>query len=195
MSFLLPSRTIRWLLMAGCLFTQTGCVVLVYALYDTHTPTRDVSANRECWGGYEIGSLYRLKVDVFIANVRFYSNGIALATGTEFKRSGQWGGPTTTQEYKSAPQNWPDMMGVVDAGTLLRVAKIKHRRYLMGDDGDCYYVFASIVNGLWKGKTVEITELSDYVKPDGHFLEPSPQLLEKVATSQQNGARDRVDNG
>jgi hypothetical protein len=178
----------RCLLMFLCLLLpiwQTGCVYPVYALYSAHTPTRDVSDQPEHWGGYEIGAIYELKEDVFIADKGDYSNGPALAPGADApheKRDPHWRGPTTAAAYREHPEWCPDMMGVVDAGTRLGLLKVTRSNYFVYDVID-YVFYAIIFSGPHEGQTVELTELSLYTEDDRWKLRPNPRFLVKVDES------------
>jgi len=186
-----PSTRLRVILGLGSflLLPQTGCIILaypVYGAYDAHTPTRDVSAQPEHWGGYEVGAIYELKQDVFIADMGGYSKGPALAPAADApreRRDPHWGGPTTAAAYKAHPELYPDMMGVVGAGTRLGLLKITRNRNFAFDVVD-YAFYAIIFSGPHEGKTVELRELSLYTEDDDWKLRPTPRFLEKVDESQ-----------
>ncbi len=122
-----------------CSVLQSGCVAWPYVVFGVSTPLRDVSNRTELWGGYERGAIYELLMDVFLADYKHYSFGPALAPGTEEigKLGGEWGGPTTAEEYKANPARWPDVTGIVDAGTRLRCVKLCKKTYHS-------YVFADV---------------------------------------------------
>jgi len=182
----LIKRAARWLtpvLIATAIVPQTGCIVLAYAIDDSHTPMHDVSGNRNYWGEYEVGSVYRLTTDVFIADVPNYSHGLALAPGKEFRKGGMWGGPTTVPEYEANPKQWPEMIGIVPKDTQLRLVQIKHVRYLVHRMED-NYPFAMILDGPWKGKMVEIAELSKCIDATRRLMAPDSRFLAKIEAPQ-----------
>ena len=130
-----------------------------------------------------MGATYILQQDVFIADLRYYSHGPGLAPGTEFpvdKRDPMWGGPTTAEAYRADPQKWPEMMGLVETGTRVRCTKLR-RNVAVFLDVEQHVFFGEILDGPWKGTTVDLTELSVYVKPGQWLLEPNPRFLIKEA--------------
>lgn len=167
------------------LLQETGCIMVAYPVYAAHTPTRDVSGQPEHWGGYEIGAIYELKQEVFIADMGNYSKGPALAPAADApheKRDPYWRGPITAAAYKAHPELCPDMMGVVDAGTRLGLLKVTRTKYVVYDTVD-YAFYAIIFSGPFEGQTVELTELSLYTEDDDWKLRPNPRFLEKVDES------------
>jgi len=167
---------------AFCFMGQSGCVILVYGAYGAHTPLRDVSQREHLWGEMERDATYELLIDAFMSDYRHYSFGPALAPGKGIEPEqpgGQWGGPTTAEAYRSDPERWPDVMGLVDQGTQLRCIQLKRRNYVFHDK--YYAVFAEILDGPRKGEKVEITELTVVADRETGLRRPDKYLLQRVS--------------
>ena len=127
-------RNLFCIVVCSACLGHAGCLTLSYAVYGAHTPLKNVSDREDLWGGFERKAVYELLVDVFMADYKHYSFGPALAPGkgvqTE-RPGGQWGGPTTAEAYRQDPERWPDIIGLVDAGTRLRCVELKRRTYLL----------------------------------------------------------------
>lgn len=158
-----------------------GCVMFMFGI---PSPGRwhDIAPTDPEWGGYVYDAVYELPEAVFLADLKHYSYGPALAPDSEIrprKRDPQWGGEMTVAEYKADPKLDPDIMGVVDAGTRLRATRIRKKVYAK-HDVEHFVVYAVILDGPHAGETVEITELSLHVESGAWPLKPNELLLRRV---------------
>lgn len=75
------------------------------------------------------------------------------------------------------------MDDTVDAGTRLRVTRMRKKTYAIGDV-ESFVVFAEILDGPHQGETVEITELSLHLDGEAWRLKPNEVLLKPVEEHQ-----------
>jgi hypothetical protein len=170
-----------WLCALTCAFLCPGCIMFVYGAYDAGV-WREIRPAEPDWGGYEPDAVYELQQAVFLADFKYYSYGPALAPGKgvePIKRDPEWGGPTTPEAYKQDPGKWPEMDDTVDAGTRLRVTRMRKKTYALGDV-ESHIVFAEIIDGPHEGETVEITELSVHLDCESWRLMPNQAILKPV---------------
>lgn len=188
------SESRKWIGMTAalCCLLTAGCEVLAYAGYKTaQRPFQRVPANSELWGGYEKGAVYELEQPVFLADYTNFAWGKALVSGegmTREKKRGEWDGPATVEAYTVDPEAWPSVWGVVDAGTRVRCTNLREKK-AFSYELTYLAVYARILDGRYKGKTVEITELSTYDEQGSWVARPDSFLLRRVDSSE--GIPDR----
>lgn len=83
----------------------------------------------------------------------------------------------TVAAYRAAPRRWPHVLGVLEAGTRIRLVSVERRRYPMLDDW--YEVTATIASGAFAGRKVDISRISAGV-PDSRLLRIDPLELARV---------------
>lgn len=167
--------------------SSSGCITTMFAVYAVQDAGhwREIRTGNAEWAGYVHGAVYQLQTDVFLADLKYYSHGLALAPGPDVrprKRDPHWGGPATVREYRANPESWPGMQGIVDAGTRLRTTRLRKKVYAMGDV-EAFVLYAEIMDGPYAGRTVEITELSLHTDRGKWPLKPNPSLLQLVEDS------------
>jgi len=166
---------------AGCLFALSGCfggLVLGYAtLHD-----KDVSHKESLWGGYEPGATYEVLMDVFLEKKQGGTTKPVLTPpGEVYQVAGLYNAPDSVPAYNSNSDAWPEVVGIVEAGTRICTAEVRKRGALLW--GSWVYVLAEILDGPNKGRIVDITDLSVFAdeKHDDLILnKPDPRLLRKT---------------
>lgn len=128
--------------------------------------TRDISHLRERWGGYRYLGLYTLNIDVFWsvdeeAIAPSKSVLVPPREATQGKCDLLYSAPFSISEYYEEIDKWPDVQGIVAAGT--RIQCIKLINYIpveIVDWSGIIYMHARILDGPYSGKEVEISDLS-----------------------------------
>ncbi len=154
--------------------------------------TNDVSKNQELWGGYSFKTTYSLKHDVFIADIKSepylsLKESKILVPPRELTKgiSGlYYPAPPSIQEYHKLYNNWPDIEGVVKAGTQIQCIKLI--KYTPIGYSNSLYMYAEILNGPYGGVIAEINDLSVMGErsKSGELLSiPNPNLLEELSPS------------
>jgi hypothetical protein len=149
---------------------------------------KDVTAEREYWGGYEFGQNYELLMDVFIERVKDWSDRLILTPPGQLPQgAGLYSAPDTVAEYREKPQDWPQVVGVLSVGTQLKCKMLRKHGTPMW--GDSITVFAEILDGPQKGRLVDIDDVSTMIKTEyrGCILtKPDPRILRTVIGEKGN---------
>ena len=181
----MPLKLKVWLRIAVvlCCFSLVACEVFVYSGYKAiQRPLQRIPRGSELWGGYEKGAVYELQQPVFLSDYTNFAWSYALVSGegmTREKKRGEWNGPATVEEYKHNPGQWPFVLGVVEARTRIRCVSLSKKKAYMYEL-KYLAVYAKILDGPYKGKTVEITELSTYVERQSWVVRPDIYFLKRV---------------
>lgn len=139
--------------------------------------TTDISDNAKLWGGYENKKEYILLMDVFLEKNKNRNGELTLVPPDS--QNGETGGkrimvsPNTVEEYKRDPKGSVikyygetkiviDVVGVVDAGTIIRCSSLKKvsECSIWWGCGNVLLMYGEIINGPYSGKIVHIGDLS-----------------------------------
>ena len=150
---------------------------------------KDVTQKEEYWGGYKFGQRYELLMDVFLEQVKDWSERLVLTPpGQLHQCAGLYSAPETVSEYKENPGGWPEVVGIVSAGTQLKCKMLRKHGTLMW--GSSITIFAEILDGPYKSQIVDIEDLSTMIDKEyrGCILDnPDPRILREVAEQTVNG--------
>jgi hypothetical protein len=163
------------------LFLLTGCPNL-----QTAGPyEKDVSRNPEAWGGFGRVFTYETQEPLYLRGKSgFKSSWIAVVQlyhkpdyGLEFEILDEY---PSLEQYNKNPHNWPDILGVLDAGTQVQCTKIIERGALLWE-GYLYY-YATIKSGNYQGMEVDINDLCLNYDCTRRLitLKPNPKILKQV---------------
>jgi len=75
--------------------------------------------------------------------------------------------PSSIEAYQATPSRWPHIVGVLSAGTRLRLQRIERHSYPMLEDW--FEVYAVVEEGEFRGRDVDLTRISARV-PDSRML-------------------------
>lgn len=147
------------------------------------TWTKDVSQNKDLWGGYKYNGLYTLKVDAFLRiRKEIYTPNKNILVPPRVATKGiynlHYSAPESVDSYKGNVKKWPDVAGIVKAGTTIKCVKLI--KYNPLGYGSSLYLEAEILYGPFAGQLAEITDLSlskKDKKTGMFFLSPNPKLL------------------
>lgn len=144
------------LLTAGCMFS------------DNRVET-DVTQDPVYWPHYRRDGVYTLLRPVFLHG--YYNTGdLSLAPPDPGDHPSKYRGPTL-DEYLAAPPKFPDIKGVVAAGTRLRVTNAVAKSRLSAR----YY--ARILDGPFAKSIVVLNDLSEPETWSGYAARPQPVYL------------------
>jgi len=82
--------------------------------------------------------------------------------------------PRTTSDYLANPGHWPKILGIVPAGTRIRLKQVEHHKYPGLDDW--FEAYGVIETGEFRGREVDLSWISSGV-PDSRMLRVNPQEL------------------
>jgi hypothetical protein len=143
---------------------------------------KDVTQKEEYWGGYKFGQRYELLMDVFLEQVKDWSDRLVLTPpGQLYQCAGLYSAPQTVSEYKENPGAWPKVVDVVNAGTHIKCKMLRKHGTLMW--GSSITIFAEVLDGPYKGQIVDIDDLSTMIDKEyrGCILdEPDPRILREI---------------
>ena len=145
-------------LLAAFLTFLSGCVPGALVSW-----SNDVSEQKKLWGGYSRDAIYKLKADMFIRNRKDIPTPaesvlVAPAKNTKGLCYLHYSVPSSLSDYRNNIDAWPDIVGVVNAGTRIQCTKLI--KYTPLGFGSSLYIKAVILDGPFAGKEVEITDLS-----------------------------------
>lgn len=142
----------------------------------------DVTNKTKAGSGFANTALYKTKVALYlrdkkrtksswVAAIQIYSRP---KYDLEYEIVDEY---PSLEQYRRNPQKWPDILGVLDAGTQMQCTKILEQGTLLWD-GSLYY-FATIKNGPYKGVEVEISDLCviDSIYEKKVTMKPNPEVL------------------
>lgn len=124
---------------------------------------KNVSERTELWGGYVPDAVYRIDHPLFLLDLPERTNGLALVPGLEVDLPpGTVRGPTTIEDYESAPRQWRKIKGVVEPGTRVRAFMLRAKGNLRDPGKTRHYVKGRILNGPFQGTVVDLEPVSLY---------------------------------
>ncbi len=146
---------------------------------------KDVSGIKEYWGGYEINQEYKLTRYVFLEKEQDWTEKMVLVPPRNQEHLGRmlWNAPSSKEDYIAKKQNWPNVIGIIDEGTIIRIQKFgQHGAPLWSSS---IYVIAEIMNGPFKGQLVDIGDISLVYSTakEPYPLKPDTRILKKVGES------------
>ena len=165
------------ILLMGCLFLSGFLPGPLIA------DTEDVSSEKQLWNDYRYHGIYKLKNDVFwrIREDVPTPNKSVLVPPKE-KTKGihnlLYSAPQSISDYQKNQDKWPDIRGIVAAGTRIQCTKLLKYNPLGHESS--LYIYAKILDGPYSGKEVEISDLSLTIfdhKSDLYLLSPNFNLL------------------
>ena len=143
---------------------------------------KDVSKKKEVWIGYAKGETYMLRHDIFLEKIDISKNRMYAAVPPRELTYGQcmllYSAPVSVEKYYTEPDKWPEIMGILKAGTTIQLDKVlKHGALLWGSS---YTTFAVIKDGPFTGISVDIADISFPKKVNDDFFDvPNSNLLQK----------------
>ncbi|AQT67130.1 hypothetical protein STSP2_00271 [Anaerohalosphaera lusitana] len=154
------------------------------------TYEKDISGKQAFWGGYSEGQTYVLLHDIFLkrdppetynSKIRMYA-GVPPRELTYCVRGLIYSSPDSIEQYRDAPEEWPQIKGIIKAGTKLECTKIIGWGTLMWPMS--HTIYATVKDGDYTGKLIDIKDLSlrSRVKigfDEEYVLHPNPDLLKK----------------
>lgn len=135
----------------------------------------DITLNRAYHTDYVAGKVYRTKQPVFIQ---------VLDRQRVLRRAGDADArvpPTVESYWKKGRAIWPEIIGVLETGTKLRINRII--RTYNGEIGNTFYVLAEVMDGINRGLEVDLGMISlEYRQKDPVADVPiiNPNVLEEV---------------
>ena len=152
---------------------------------------KDISDRKELWGGYAQGQRYILLHDIFLqkdqpetykSDNRMYA-GVPPRVLTRNVNSLVYGPPNSIEVYMGSPEQWPSIIGILEAGTEIECTKIIGWGTLMWPMS--HTVYAIVKNGQHAGKSIDIQDLSftswdKRGSKENYVLYPNPGLLKKL---------------
>ncbi len=171
------------------LFWLSDGGVLLMGLDMLLAHNKDVTQKEDYWGGYEFGQRHELLMDVFIEQVKDWSDRSVLTPPSQLPQcAGLYSAPNSITEYQEKPGDWPEVVGIVSAGTQLKCKMLRKHGTLMW--GSSITIFAEILDGPYKSQIVDIDDLSTMIDKEyrGCILKkPDPRILREVAEQTVNG--------
>jgi len=154
--------------LAFLLFVVVGC--------DLGPRLVDETANQKLWGGYVAGGDYRLIAPVFLCGFESYRDVVA-PNALRPQGFSEVSVPMTVDEYRANPGKWPGTIGVLDAGTQVRVT---HIRIYENIDYQHLSVYADIVSDGSRFNDIVIDGISRPVDSEPDLLGPNLNVIELV---------------
>ncbi len=130
--------------------------------------------------GYSLSQVFVVNKAVFIEKTSDGSRGdVNVLTRPGWVQNG----PNRIEDYKAGNKSrWPRIRGLLERGTNLKIAEIKHRKNF--ELGHVYSVFATVLDGEMTGLSVELGSISEDVEDPATKIwvpVPDPQFLSKVS--------------
>ncbi len=126
---------------------------------------------------YRPGATYELLRDRFLEH-QGWPPGVAppeiVAQSVAYPQNG----PASVAEYRAGPGRWPRIVGVLPAGTRVRLEAVVRHRYPMLEDW--YQATGVVLDGEFRGRDVELMRISQGV-PGSRMLRVDPAELRLVA--------------
>ena len=181
-------RRIRWscvlsLVLIALGFSQSGCIHPTVGASVITYGNRSVAQKPELWGGYKPDEVYALLSDVFLMPHNGLPSGLAMVlSGETSKALANTGtyqtGPPSVRAYLADPAKWPNVVGVVVAGTRLKIVDIRKAGDFLR--GQSLHIRAQILDGPFAERIADLCDLSksagtyektQLVAPDRRLLE------------------------
>ncbi len=134
---------------------------------------KDVSRADVGWAGFERSKIYESKVSLFLGDGEDgLGPQLKIEKGTHIEAYRYYTpfGPTTAADYKTDPGKWPDVIGILEAGTRIRATELREPGEKLGLLRVLYvgapryrYVRGIILDGPYAGTTADMRAVSDYV--------------------------------
>lgn len=159
-------------------FTISGCLPGPYLKFRL-----DVTNNETLWKqcNFKYKGIYKLKEDVFIEYYKPFNFLILGPTLEYVKKTKQCvllfytlGG--SLKDYQNNPKKYEESMGIVQRETKIQIMRIE--KYVAVGYGGHNNIFATIIDGPFAGKEVEITDLT--IGENSYIKNPNPELLSLV---------------
>jgi hypothetical protein len=174
--------SIQYMALLSLIFCH-GCYPMVF-FQDIGAYEKDVSKKKEVWGGYAKGAIYTLRQDMFLIRIDKSENRMyAVVPSRQLKNQhcirGYYSSPASIEAYHADPQQWPEIEGILKAGTTIQLDKIlKHGAWLWGSS---YTTFAVIMDDPFSGISVDISDISYPRKNNDEYFDfPNFNLLQPV---------------
>jgi hypothetical protein len=139
-------------------------------------PDVDATKDHDTWGGYRPGMRLKLREKANIIEYNLFTKRNALQPASVATQPS----PTSFSEYNANPSRWPDIHGMVEAGTVVEVS-----RFVITDRTEYAElgVFARVAGGgPYANKEVWLNWLSEkyYDQAHGTLYRPDAKYLEAV---------------
>lgn len=142
----------------------------------------DVTSDRSYWGRFQPGQRYRTKEPTFLVGycesfsfkLWFWEWDTKLAIAPPGYNPLDMH-PKTIEEYIASPDDWHDVVAILQPSTEFKVVRFEMHPYNIGLTS----VIAEILNGPYRGKFADIDSLSKYLQ-QGRGLEPNVEYIEFI---------------
>ena len=158
-----------------CRTAAAGVAALCLLITACHS-TVELSRGETEATDYVPGAVYVLLQDRYLES-RVWPPGVGLPDVVANSIIYYANGPSSIDEFRADPSRWPHILGVLTAGTRLRLQRIVHHRYPGLDDW--YTASAVVVDGEFGGRDVELLRISAGV-PNSRMLRVDPQELQRI---------------
>lgn len=170
------------------LFLLSGGGILLLQLDMLLAHDKDITQKEGYWGEYKHEQKFELVMDVFLEQVKNWSERLVLTPPGQLQQcAGLYSVPETTAEYKENPGNWPEVVGIVNAGTQIKCKMLRKHGTLMW--GSSITIFAEILDGPYKSQIVDIEDLSVMIDKEYRRCildKPDPRILKKVEVNEKH---------
>jgi len=153
---------------------------------------KDISNRQELWGGYAKGEKYVLLYDIFLEEEEFPTKmrkyaGVPPRELTQGVYSLVYGPPDSIRVYLESPEQWPEIIGIIKAGTKIECTKI------IGWGSFTWPmsrgVYATILDGPFAGKSINTEDLSitSWIKSgkgEDYVYYPNYGLLKRISANE-----------
>lgn len=151
---------------------------------------KDVSNKQELWGGYTKGERYVLLHDVFLQEEEFptklrkYAGPYVAVAPDELVRDNfirLYSVPDSMREYFNEREQWPEVIGIIEAGTQIECTKLVGYGSLTVPM--THYIFGTILDGPFRSTFVDIHDISYWrskSKDDPIVPYPNYNLIQRV---------------
>jgi hypothetical protein len=158
--------------------TNVGAIAALCLLIVACSSTVDLSRGIGKTTDYVPGAVYELLQDRYLENQGWpagFGRPVVVASSVTDLPQGE---PSSIADYRANPAKWPNFVGVLPAGTQLRLQGIERYRYPGLED--TFPVHAVIASGEFRGREVELSWISAGV-PGTRMHRIDPQELRLVS--------------
>lgn len=143
----------------------------------------DVSEKGELWSGYAKGQCFVLRHDIFLEKIDISQNRMYAAVPPTELTCGNYmllySAPVSIEVYHKEPDKWPEIVGILKAGTRIQCDKLLKSGTLMWPGS--YVLLATIKNGPFTGKSVDISDISFAKRINNQWLNaPNFNMIQNI---------------
>jgi hypothetical protein len=157
--------------MKPTLFTQKSfLLIILVALCSVITGClgfrQDITDNPKYKTDYTKGQIYRTKQPLFLISFDLSKPD----TLWLHRIGGSSYVPSTTEAYSTNKAQWPNVFGIIEPGTKISIVKLQ--RELNFENGWEFYVQAKVLDGIFAGKAVEVSGVSNILDEGKYYFLP-----------------------